>query len=227
MSAPQNHSHDDTLSPIHLAAVDVLDDNPDPHFLWRVTIQVEEEVTLYFLVAGHTKNRCDGAFGFFKRQLKHTNVHDPAGMMIVVDVSFSTNRVVCSTNVRWANCKLLLERFHTIPPALKITKYHCFWFRKPDPSSVKFKRFSTDSAWTKFRLMKLDVTTGSVRRFTVAQLASPDFEFPIEPLVNVPSAYEGNREAYLVKNILERYYSNEFAVRASYFEYGKAWQGAR
>lgn len=43
------------------------------YLLWRTTTEMEHEIKLYFLVAGHTKNRCDGAFGFVKRELKRRN----------------------------------------------------------------------------------------------------------------------------------------------------------
>lgn len=44
---------------------------------------LEKEITLYFMVAGRTENRCDGAFGFVKRKLKQRNVRAPAEMIQV------------------------------------------------------------------------------------------------------------------------------------------------
>lgn len=45
--------------------------------IWRVTIQVETDIIIYFLIGGHTKNWCDGAFGCVKLELKTKNVLSP------------------------------------------------------------------------------------------------------------------------------------------------------
>lgn len=57
----------------------------------------EKEIELLFLVAGHTKNSCDGAFGVARRRSKVRDVVSPTKMMGVIEDGSMTNRLVCST----------------------------------------------------------------------------------------------------------------------------------
>lgn len=59
---------------------------------WRVIDNLEREVTLFFMIPGHTKNRFDGAFGFCKRKTKQFNVVTPRDLVNVVQESSETNR---------------------------------------------------------------------------------------------------------------------------------------
>lgn len=47
------------------------------YFAWRALLNFEDCITLYSLVAGHTKNTCDGSFGLNKRNIKQRNVFCP------------------------------------------------------------------------------------------------------------------------------------------------------
>lgn len=89
-----------------------------------------ECVRLVFLIAGHTKNICDGAFGHVKRLYRASNVYIPSEMMDVIQRSAITSRCVPSTEVDWRTWKIVLERYFTIPSTLKISKFHHFTFRK-------------------------------------------------------------------------------------------------
>lgn len=195
-------------------------------FLWRVTVQLEDEITLNFLVAGHTKNRCDGAFGFVKRRLKTHNVVTSRQMMRVVSESSSTNHVVCSVDVRWLSWKGMLEKFYTVPSTFRITRSHVFKFLKASPEVIYVKALSRDEEWSEVRLLKRSVTAHTVRLFTANEFANADFETAAVPLSEVPSANEANRKAYLEKNILERYYSGDDVVARGYFADGKDWESA-
>lgn len=40
------------------------------YLVWRVLVGLDNSISLYFLVGGHTKNVCDGAFGHVKRKVR-------------------------------------------------------------------------------------------------------------------------------------------------------------
>lgn len=61
----------------------------------------EDEVVLYFLVAGHTKNVCDGTFGHVKRNILKTDAITPAQMMDVVKSSSKSTQCVPGNYVKW------------------------------------------------------------------------------------------------------------------------------
>lgn len=68
-------------------------------FLWRVTTMLEDDIELYFLVAGRTENRVDGYFCFVKRKLKQKSIETTAEMADVKDNSSNTNRVIYCDDV--------------------------------------------------------------------------------------------------------------------------------
>lgn len=90
------------------------------------TIGLEDGITLYFLIARQTINRCNGVFGFVKRELKIRDVVTPQEMVRVVSESSGTNNAVLPIEVRWTSWKTFLGNFHTIPSIFKITRYHDF-----------------------------------------------------------------------------------------------------
>lgn len=81
---------------------------------WRIIIGLEDEIVLQFLIAGHTKNRCDGSFGLVKRQWKELNMVTISETMQVISKSSEINRIVCSTQVKWINFKDILNTFFTV-----------------------------------------------------------------------------------------------------------------
>ena len=60
---------------------------------------MNNQVDLFFLIAGHTKNLCDGAFGHVKRRIKVRDVHTPQEMMNVIEDSSNTTKCIPSANV--------------------------------------------------------------------------------------------------------------------------------
>lgn len=82
---------------------------------WRVMMGLDDEVTLFFLVAGHTKNVCDGAFGQVKRRLAHQDAITPAEMMHVIDNSSTTTSIIPSAAVLWFQWKDHLNGFFKNP----------------------------------------------------------------------------------------------------------------
>ena len=70
---------------------------------WRVLLGRYKRVDLYFLVAGHTNNVCDGAFGHVKRRLQHRDAHVTADVMQIINESSVSTRFVPSQDVEWRN----------------------------------------------------------------------------------------------------------------------------
>lgn len=72
-------------------------------------------LNLTFLVAGHTQNVCDGAFGFIKRRLRRTNVLCAADMRKVIDNGTSSTVAISGADVKWVNWKEFLAGVFMTP----------------------------------------------------------------------------------------------------------------
>lgn len=95
---------------------------------WLVTAGLFNEVQLCFLVAWHTKNLCDGAFGNIKKKYGVSQVLYPEQKHKLIHLSSANTSIVHSTEVKWNKWKCILEAMFTVPTALKITHYHVFSF---------------------------------------------------------------------------------------------------
>lgn len=83
--------------------------------MWRTAIETEDGINIYFLITGHTKNRCDGTFGLVKRELKRRNAITPGDRVEVVQNSSTSNKVVLPDEVGWTTWKPFLEKFYCVP----------------------------------------------------------------------------------------------------------------
>ncbi|PXF44639.1 hypothetical protein BWQ96_05581 [Gracilariopsis chorda] len=169
-------------------------------------------------------NRCDAAFGLVKQRLKQFNVFSPRNIKKVIDKSFVSNSVFCATDIEWIDWKLNLRRYCTVSNHFKLSQFHVFKFSSTYKEGVMGKALSTDVNWTKYKLMKNRVTVQSVVNENVCLLRDPSVTLQITPLRFVPSAQEKTREAYLVKNVLGRYYNNDIKRRNEYFGSGSNWR---
>lgn len=193
------------------------------YLAWRVIACWNLKISLCFLVAGHTKNRADAGFGLVKRKLKQNDVIVPAEMMKTIETSSVNNTCVCGSDVNWFNWKYILERYFTIPRDFKITQYHIFNFDQSRPGVVYAKELTTSDG-CEFNLLKKDVDVIKMQEEIKNLMQSTDGFVPIIPLTEVPSAHEGNRHAYLMKNVINRYYSSNMRVLREYFENGTAYR---
>lgn len=196
------------------------------YLAWRCMKRFESNITLRFLVAGHTKNACDAAFGHVKRRLKHTNVLSPKDMMAVIEQSAFSNKVVPSKSVCWIDWKSLLSQFFTIPTKFKISEYHIFNFDPSSPAVVKVKRLSTSSTWESYSILKKGLSIAEVLGSVDLSISSGNAALGTTALLDVPSQNEGNRYAYLVKNVCERYYTQDGTFLDAYFGSGEYWQNS-
>ena len=152
------------------------------YLLWRTTIGLEDDITLFFLIAGHTKNRCDGAFGFVKRELKRRDALTAKDMISVVSDSSDTNCAVLSADVSWMQWKSFLKNFYTVPSSFRITRYHVFRFSSADKSCVRVKRVTTDADWEQVCLLKRGVSPNIVCLETARCINTMDTRARWKPL---------------------------------------------
>lgn len=135
---------------VTLHAYNCCSQNKNRFLLWllssRILLGLEDSISLNFLVAGHTKNWCDAAFGFVKRNLNTVNVLCPRDMMDAVDSSSASTVVIPCTNIQFMDWKSMLSQWITYPSAMAISKQHCFFFEKSSPGCVTVKELSTSTA---------------------------------------------------------------------------------
>lgn len=155
--------------------------------LWMVNVQLEDEISSNFLVAGHTNNWCDSEFGFAKRRLQKQNVVTPREIMIVVDKRSPSNQFICSVDVRWICCKIMLYNVYIVPASFMITRYHLFWFQNDNSNCISVKLFSSYTVLSEICFIKQGVTAVNVRKFTVYAFSKAGLGKPTVPLSEVPS----------------------------------------
>jgi len=126
------------------------------YLMWRVLTGLHEEITISFLLVGHTKFAPDWCFGLFKRLFKRTKVGSLEEIAAVVDRSATCNypQLVGTSDGRMSvtfyNWSAL---FDVKALALKgITKYHHFRFSVGHPGSV-FVKVSIDDNEQEIKLL--------------------------------------------------------------------------
>lgn len=189
------------------------------HLAWRVICGLEREVVLNFLVAGHTKNRCDAAFGLVKRSFKQQDVLDPKSMIALIDRSSHSNTSVCATDLEWVDGKSFLSKYFVVPSGLHLSKYHVFKFNKNFPGKVMAKSFSFSDHFESFNLLRKGTSHDEVRKLSESGIVRK-FKVVVPPLEKTASIQEGNRKAYLQKHVLDRYYNGNEDVKCRFFGSG-------
>ncbi|MEM9400723.1 MAG: hypothetical protein AAF984_10995 [Verrucomicrobiota bacterium] len=213
------------VSKLRLHADNCTGQNKNRYVLWyfalRAIMGFETCIELFFMIAGHTKNRCDGAFGFVKRKLKSRDVMNPVDMVQVVRDSSTTNVPVLADDVRWTRWKEFLSEYFNIPTTFKISTYHAFSFNAAKPGTVSVKRLSTDQSASEYNLVKAFISITSIRKAAQDYLFSNASRAFVEPLETVPSAHDGNRLAYLIKNVVEQYFPGDDDAKKVLFSCGR------
>lgn len=75
-----------------------------------------------------------------------------------------------------------------------------------------------DTVCKRYRLLKSDIIRKTVRCSTIDRITTAAFCSVFKRLTDVASDNEGNTEAHLVKNILDRKYRNDNAAMVDKFE---------
>lgn len=190
---------------------------------WLVSIGLFESVRLKFLVAGHTKNICDGTVGHIKRRFSTSEILNPSEMMACIYKSARNTKCVSAVSVKWINWKNLFKETYKKPASFLISRYHDFFFKKSHPGSVFAREYSFSSSSDEFNLLKNKAEIGN----NVAEIENKienDSELVTwASLSDTNSAKEGNRKAYLTKFIAEKYFPNDETFVANYFASGDSW----
>eukprot|EP00171_Calliarthron_tuberculosum_P005258 IDg5258t1 len=209
----QLHRRQQNFKTLLLHADNCAGQNKNRFVIWYMCLLVmcghHECVSYIFLVAGHTKNICDGAFGHVKRLYRASNVYTPFQMMNVIERSAKTSRCIPSTAVDWRIWKTVLERYFTVPSALQVSKYHSFTFRQENLGHVYVKELSCSSTEKCFTLLKRGLDPIDVANCVMKEIRDASTRATWPDLCDVPSKKEGNRKAYLKKFVVDKYFIDD------------------
>ena len=190
------------------------------YLCWRTLVGLNETLTLHFMVAGHTKNIVDGAFGHIKRKLVTKDVRTPSEMMDLISESSENTHCVPAVSVSWALWKNFLSRYFKIPVSFAITKFHVFKFCHAPPGVLHAKEFTNSTEEKTYSFFKNGVGPDDVQREAQNVFSKDEFRPVISRLAEVKSSQHGTRHNYLVHNILNLYFSGDEEVRTDFFREG-------
>lgn len=129
------------------------------YLMWRVLVGLHKEITISFLLVGHTKFSPDWCFGLFKQLYRKTKVGSIQDIAEVVKRSASVNHPQLvgeydgTTHVKTYDWSSFFDG-HVIQTSLKgISKMHHFRFTSDHPGYV-FVRNSCDDTEKKIKLLK-------------------------------------------------------------------------
>ena len=110
--------------------------------------------------------------------------------------------------------------FPTILRSLKISQYNIFPFSTDRQRVVHFKRLSTDLCSAPFFFLKDGYAPASIRKAARSLFLPSNYLSSITRLKDVTSAYDGDRRAYIQKNIVERQFPGNEVPQKLYFGSG-------
>ena len=128
--------------------------------MWRVLVSLHKEITISFLLIGHTKFSPDGCFGLSKKLYRKTKVGSIHDIAEVVTRSARLNHPQLigeydgTTHVLRHMTGVVFFDSYTTQTALKgISKMHHFYFTADHPGYV-FVKHSSDDREKKIKLLK-------------------------------------------------------------------------
>ena len=129
------------------------------YLAWRVMMGLHTQITLSFLVVGHTKFSPDWCFGLFKRLYRRTEVGSLQAIAQVVNNSASCNTAQLVVDEVGNTIVPFLDWVSFLAPVFKklpgIKKLHHFRFNSSEPGVV-YTRTHCDQAEKKRTLLKKD-----------------------------------------------------------------------
>ena len=167
-------------------------------------------IYLKFLIAGHTKNFCDAAFGLCKRAIKRKDILTPKDVVKAYRESSICNIVELVNEVIFYDWKSFLGQFFDKKVA-EMTLQHEFMFVKGNFGSVCYKKFATDSAWNTASLLIANIKIEDIQNAGNSNtIYEPLSKFIINPVTyslesKRGSSDEVNRKQYLDKDVVEKY----------------------
>lgn len=176
---------------------------------WRSFVRMNDSIFLSFMLAGHTNNVVDGAFGHIKRKIKTKDDLTPSDMMEIVESSSESSRCVPCQYVAWRQRKDFLEQFFKLSGCFSINKYHVFRFESQEPGIIYTKEFSYSTEEKEFKILKCNVSIETVLEQATEIFYGVQFLSTIIPLIKVSSVQKGTRYGYLMHNIINQYYNGD------------------
>lgn len=79
------------------------------YLCWRTILGLNEEISLDFMVAGHSKNVVDGAFRHVNQILKSKDTQNPRERMYIVEMSTVSSQFIAGPLVNWILWRDYLE----------------------------------------------------------------------------------------------------------------------
>lgn len=158
---------------------------------------LEDDITIYFLIDGHKKNRCHGEFGHIKREMKRRNVMKPKRMVEAVRDSSEANFVVNSADVRWNSWNSFVETFYIKPKGFRITQYHVLKFTETDKTCVKVKNKSHGEQWESVRFLNRNVSPYTVCLKNAENIGKSGLNMGWKTLNEILCAHKDKRRDYI------------------------------
>lgn len=179
--------------------------------------------TLRFLIPGHTKNRCDSAFGLVKREVKRHNIDCPADMFQAISNCSRTTSVVEPCDVQWRNWKEFFNEHFMVPSKLKVNSNYLFQGRQDSPGTLFVKQYSTTNDWIPFNVVKRTSSAANICQ-RAETLVEDKYQLVITPLSDIIVARNKTREQYLTEEVCNRYHRDDSTYRSRYFANGADWK---
>lgn len=129
------------------------------YLMYRILMELHDQIDLSFMVVGHTKFAPDGYFGLIKYRYRRSDVYTYHQLADLIEASSEHGHNLCqryldqqeNPNFTYRDFRhWLLKYFKKLP---NITKYHHFHFDHRKPGMVQVKK-TIDGAPREFNLLK-------------------------------------------------------------------------
>ncbi len=164
------------------------------YLAWRVMNGLHHDITISFMLTGHTKFSPDSTFGLYKLCYRKNNIDSlyeaidcckkATNKSTIVPHVYGEHLGLKEPKIDFRNWSAFLKKhFKEIP---NITKINSFYFSAKNPGIVKVKRSYDETDWETIRLLK-----------------KPRFVFPSHrrPKEITPKGLDLERQEYLYKEI--------------------------
>jgi len=170
------------------------------YFFWRVLQNLNTDIEISFMIAGHTKFDCDRGFGLIKKKFLITDCETILDIKKIVESSSSTN---FAQLIRDPKSKEVLVPFHKWTEFFNkffikinsITNYHHFRFSSNLNGLIEVREYYN--------------STPILMNIFIKDLTLESFPFYIKPEIFIPEDLPLSRQIYLYKNI-RTFCSNQF-----------------
>ena len=121
------------------------------YLAWRVALGMHTEITLPFMIAGHTRYLVDGCFGLLKRAYRRADIFTMEQLAEVVKSSAVCNVFESGSNVNWY---AFTDQYFSKVKGISKLQHFRFSANKKGTVSI---RESVDSEWRDTNILKVQV----------------------------------------------------------------------